>query len=289
MVHMPSHIWFRLGRYEDAALANVAALDADRAYAEKTDAPTPLGKLTYHGHDVSFGLGAAMLSGDADIALKLVGRFDRDFPAADASAAEWTAERAYAAFGRFAAPPAVLDAPDPGGAKPFLAAMRHYARGEAYLRLGQAKEVRAEATRISLPAGLFATPNQSQAVIVKIARLTLEGDADLLDHQPDAAVSAFSEAAGIQESSLGRSYDPPAWWYPVRRSLAAARLANGDAAGAEHEAATVLQTWKLDPVTLAIAASAERLLGRAEAARDEAAARAGWHGDPASLSAAARV
>ncbi len=289
MVHMPSHTWFRIGRYEDAALANVAALDADRAYAEKTDAPTPLGQLLYHAHDLSFGLGAALLSGDGDIALKLLGRFDRDFPGADASAAEATAARAYAAFGRFAAPQAVLDAPAPVGAKPFIAAMRHYARGESYLRLGQARDVRAEAARISLPSGLFNAPSPVQAAIVRIARLTLEGDADLLDHQPDAAIDAFTEAAKLQESSLGRFSDPPAWWYPVRRSLAAARLAKGDAAGAERETATVLRAWKLDPVTLAIAASAERTLGQSEAARDDAAARQGWHGDPATLSAVAKI
>ena len=290
MVHMPSHTWYRIGRYEDAALANVAALDADRAYAEKTDAPTPLGRLTYHSHDVSFGLGGAMMSGDADIALKLVGRFDRDFPAADAYGSEHTAAQAYAAFGRFAAPQAVLEAREPVGAKPFLVAMRHYARGEAYLRLGDITNVRAEAARISLsPAWFGGGPTPIDIAISKIARLTLEGDADLLERKPDAAIDAFTQAAAIQESQLTHFSDPPAWWYPVRRSLAAARLAKGDTAGAERETAAVLKTWKLDPVTLAIAASAERTLGQPEAARDEAAAKQGWHGDPAMLSAATRI
>jgi hypothetical protein len=268
----------------------VAALEADRTYAEKTDAPTPLGRVIYHAHDISFGLGAAMMSGDADIALKLVGQFDRDFPAADAYGSEHTAAQAYYAFGRFAAPQAVLDARDPVGAKPFLVAMRHYARGEAYLRLGDTKDVRMEAARISLPTSWFGGGSSPiDIAIAKIARLSLEGDAALVEHKPDAAIDAFAEAAKIQESSLGKYSDPPAWWYPVRRSLAAARLAKGDAAGAEREAATVLQTWKLDPVTLAIAASAERRLGQPEAARDEAAARQGWRGDPAVLSADARI
>jgi hypothetical protein len=168
--------------------------------------------------------------------------------------------------------------------------MRHYARGEAYLRLGDITNVRAEAARISLsPAWFGGGPTPIDIAISKIARLTLEGDADLLERKPDAAIDAFTQAAAIQESQLTHFSDPPAWWYPVRRSLAAARLAKGDAAGAERETAAVLKTWKLDPVTLAIAASAERTLGQPEAARDEAAAKQGWHGDPAMLSAATRI
>jgi hypothetical protein len=74
----------------------------------------------------------------------------------------------------------------------------------------------------------------------------------------------------------------------VRRSLAAALLAKGDAAGAEREADAVLQSWRLDPVTLAIRAGARRTLGRAgDAAADLVAARRGWRGDPAGLRAAA--
>jgi hypothetical protein len=49
----------------------------------------------------------------------------------------------------------------------------------------------------------------------------------------------------------------------------------------------VLQTWRLDPVTLAIRAQARQALGHADAATDLAAARHGWHGDAAELKAAA--
>ena len=201
MVHMPSHTWYRLGRYEDAATANVAALDADLAYAKNTDAPTPLGRLTYHFHDIQFGLGAAMLSGDRDIALKLVRQFDQDFPtpATYISRDEGAAAQTLAAFGRFAEPRAVLAEPDAAPAKPFLEAMRHYARGEAYLRLGQADQARAEAALLALPANIPAgAVSPLHATLIDIARLALQGDADLLVHQPDAAIDAFTKAASIQ-------------------------------------------------------------------------------------------
>jgi tetratricopeptide (TPR) repeat protein len=283
MVHMPSHTWYRLGRYEDAARANVAALDADLAYAEKTDTPTPLGRLTYHFHDIQFGLGAAMLSGDRAIALKLVRQFDQDFPtpATFISRDEGAAAQAFAAFGRFAPPQAVLAEPDTVSAKPYLEAMRHYARGEAYLRLGQADRAGAEAALVVAPAGGSVTA--LHATLTLIAQLTLQGDVDLLDHKTDAAVDAFTKAAAIQEARLVRNDDPPAWWYPVRRSLAAALLAKGNAAGTVRESTTVLQTWKLDPVTLAIRAQAERRLGQPGARQDQAEARSAWRGGAALL------
>jgi tetratricopeptide (TPR) repeat protein len=285
MVHMPSHIWFRLGRYEAAAQANVSALDADLAYAKSTDWPTPLGRITYHSHDIKFGLAAAMMSGDGSIAMKLVRQFDQDYPtpATYEPQAIGPAGETFAAFGRFAAPQAVLAAPDTVAVNPFLEAMRHYARGEAYLRLGQADRVRTEAALVVMPASAVATSRVVR--LTDIARLTLQGDAALLAHQPAAAVDPFTKAARIQEAFLVQDSDPPAWWYPVRRSLAAALLAEGDAAGAVREASTVLQSWKLDPVALTIRAEAERKLGRPNARQDEAAARSGWRGDIAQLRA----
>ena len=66
----------------------------------------------------------------------------------------------------------------------------------------------------------------------------------------------------------------------MRRSLAAALLARGDAAGAEREACTVLKSWKLDPVTLAIRSRAEESRHDSRATLDWNAAQKGWFGDP---------
>lgn len=287
LVHMPSHTYYRVGRYEDAALANVAALKADLTYAQETHSPTPLGRLMYHFHDLQFGLAAAMMSGDSRIGLRLIDQFNRDFPdpAQYDDPAEMTAGLVYAGFGRFGPARAVLSAPEPSAAKPFLGAMRHYARGEAFARLGDAAGVRAEAARLrtfresaaeSTWGGMFATT-------VRIARLVLLGRADRIAGTPGGAIAVFRLAADLQDKSFGQGGDPPRWWYPVRRSLAAALLAHGDAASAEHESSTVLRSWKLDPVTLAIRSRAEKSRNEARAGLDWAAARRGWFGDPGAL------
>lgn len=286
MVHMPSHIEYRLGRYEDAAQANLAALRVDRDYAAKTDFPGPLGALTYHFHDIAFGIAGAMMAGDSGAALQIVAEFNRDFPrpATYDPRAAMAARDVYAAFGRFAPPQDVLAAPDTVSGDPGLEAMRHYARGEAYLRLGRPADARAEAALVGAPRS--AAQGRSGTVL-QIARLTLVGDAALLERHPDEAIAAFRQAADLQDARLADSVDPPAWWCPVRRSLAAALLAKGDAAGAEREADAVLKTWRLDPVTLAIRADAEQALRQPAAAADLAAALSGWHGDARSLAAAA--
>ena len=284
LVHMPSHTYYRVGRYEDAALANVAALKADLTYARETHSPTPLGQLMYHFHDIQFGLAAAMLSGDRRTALQLVDQFNRDFPdpAAYDNHAEMAAGVVYAAFGRMASPDEVLSAPRAPSSEPFLTAMRHDARGEAFARLGNAAAVRAEADRL----GSFRQSRAESAwgdmfsTTASLANLVLIGRADRLAGDPRAAVAVLRKAADLQDRTFGQGGDPPRWWYPVRRSLAAALLASGDTAAAEREASTVLKSWKLDPVTLAIRSRAEASRNEPGAGADEAAARRGWFGDP---------
>ena len=81
--------------------------------------------------------------------------------------------------------------------------------------------------------------------------------------------------------------DPPAWWYPVRRSLAAALLAADRPIEALHEANAALKRRPLDPVTTMVRADAEEASGDAAgAASDRAAAKRNWHGDQALFAAA---
>ncbi len=64
LVHMPSHIFFRIGRYRDAVLANVAAVQADREYAAATGA-----RSDYAIHNVHYLWASAMWSGDSKTAV----------------------------------------------------------------------------------------------------------------------------------------------------------------------------------------------------------------------------
>jgi hypothetical protein len=266
LVHMPSHTWYWVGRYQDAADANLKAVEIGKANAKRLGMPEPEGVwgLPYHVHNVVFGLGGAMMAGDAKTAL-LLGRplVTRSQSQAEASPfGQMIAASGYYAMARFSEPGEVLALPEPK--LPYLKAAWHYARGEAQARRGDAAALLAEAAaipqRIATPKPkdppFAAVPEQ----MLTITRQVLQGRAAMLAGKPADALPHFQAAAAVQEAELfSRIADPPAFWYPVRRSVAEAKLAMGDAAGALQEAEASLKLRPRDP-------EAVRLRDRAKAA-----------------------
>jgi tetratricopeptide (TPR) repeat protein len=267
LVHMPSHTYYWVGRYEDAAKANMHAVEIGIENAKKLGLPAPDGVwgLPYHSHNVTFGLGGALQAGDPDIALRL-GRPLVKMSQGDAEAGPYRqmiAANGYYAMAMFADPKEVLALPRPK--LPFLEAAWHYARGEGYAKLGDVEAVRKEAAAIHGVTGELNKDDGSlQAqTMTYIARNVLVGRADMMDHRPKDAAQAFAEAAEHEEGEDFRSVsDPPAWPYPVRRDLALALREAGDLTGARREAAAALEFRKNDPGTLALIA---KLDGRSAA------------------------
>jgi tetratricopeptide (TPR) repeat protein len=268
LVHMPSHTYYWVGRYHDAALANVRAVELGVENAKRLGLPPPDGVwgLPYHAHNVTFGLGGALEAGDSDIALKL-GRPLVQRSQSDTEAQPYrqlVAANGYFAMARFADPAEVLALPKPK--LPFLQAAWHYARGEALARRNDAEGVRKEVLAIHGVTGELTKDDGSlQAqTLTYIARNVLIGRAAMLDRRPGEAAGAFAQAAELQESDDFSSVsDPPAWHYPVRRDLAAALLAMNDRAGARREAEAALKYRPKDPGTLALLST----LGVSSAAR----------------------
>jgi hypothetical protein len=262
LVHMPSHTYYWIGRYEDAAKTNMRAVELgiDNAKRLGMGAPDGVWGLPYHSHNVTFGLGGALEAGDADIALRL-GRplVERSRTNTQAGPyAQMIAANGYYALARFADPAEVLALPEPK--LPFLQAAWHYARGEAFARRNDPANVRREARAIhGITGDLDEDDGSAQAqAMTYIARNVLRGRADMLDGRSTDAAIDFAEAAELQESDAFASVaDPPAWYYPARRDLAAALLAAGDVAGARREAAAALKYRPRDPGTLALLATLE--------------------------------
>jgi tetratricopeptide (TPR) repeat protein len=284
LTHMPSHTYYIVGRYQDAVRANQAAITLDAANATRQGLGGDPWRLTYHSHNVQFATGAALMSGDGAAALaqaqatlehaaaaKTVGSFD-----------QFVVGTAYFAEGRFAAPEAVLALPEPAAERGYIRAMWRYARGEAAARKGDAAGVRRELAAIQTPTAdikALGAYGPQMGGMVDVAKLVLAGRAAMIEGKPAEAAKAFSTAAQIEDRVLGRLSDPPGWWYPVRRSYAAALLDEGKAEEAAAQARQTLKTWPADPVTLAILAQAERRLGDGKAADLHLAqARHAWHG-----------
>lgn len=289
LIHMPSHTFYWIGRYQDATDANVAAAKRalDDAKAAKLR-PEDIWKLDYHAHNVQFGVGGALIAGDARSALALAGPMLTEMLRSPVQSGYgiMAAGTAYAAEGRFADPAKVMALPDPGAKMPIVRAYWHYARGEALARQANAAGVRAEAMAIDVPALAAGADKSMRAArdMARIAKLVLAGRAAMLAQQPGEAVRFYAQATRIEESKIVTYYaDPPAWWYPVRRSLAAALFAAGRPADALRQADAAMKRRPNDPVTTALRGMILDKLGQP---RPVALANAQWHGDQAALTPA---
>lgn len=255
LVHMPSHTFYWVGRYQDAANTNMRAVELGIDNAKRLGLPPPDGVwgLPYHSHNVTFGLGGALEAGDADIALKL-GRplVVRSQARTDGSPfSQMIAANGYYALARFADPAEILALPEPK--LPILQAAWHYARGEAFSRRNDSTSVRKEAAAIhGITGDLSKDDGSLQAQTVTfIARNVLMGRAAMIEHHHEDAMIAFAQAAELQEANDFRLVaDPPAWYYPIRRDVAQALFARGDLAGARREAEAALKYRPKDPGTL---------------------------------------
>ena len=274
LVHMPSHTFFRVGRYRDAMMSNIAAVALDRQYDGKAFPPGGVPGMPLHGHNIHFGMGGALMAGGADEGLKLADWFltvFADIPA-DNLWRQITANDAYALYGRFGSQAQVEALKEPSAANPLQRVSWHYGRGEAASRRGDAAAVRAEvaAIRAIREAPAFATGPMAEERVsfTELFQRVLEGRAAMIEGNSEAAIAAFTRAAALQAEDGDEGGDPPAIWYPTRRSLAAAMLAGGDAAGAKAKVEELLKDWPNDPYSYFVLSQAEAALGHEQAASE---------------------
>ncbi len=258
LVHMPSHTFYWVGRYQDAATVNHRAVELGKDNAIRLGMTEPDGVwgLPYHAHNVIFGLGGALMAGDTKIGLEL-GR-----PLVDRSQGQEKAHpvmqllsaAGYFALARFDDPAAVLARPKPK--LPYLTAAWHYARGEVFAKQGDRAGLKAEIAALkAFPAADPKAESKAPDQMIQIVRLVLTGRLAMAEGRWADAQAAFRSAAEIEETPDFMQFaDPPAFWYPVRRDYAAALLAAGDKAGALRELDASLKLRPKDPVAMELRA-----------------------------------
>ncbi|WP_262691096.1 tetratricopeptide repeat protein [Kordiimonas aestuarii] len=228
LVHMPGHIYFRIGRYLDSLETNVKAVEVDEAYLKEVSGSN-LYRFGYYPHNVHFVLVSAQMAGDADVALEYADKLDALIPVQVVKEAEWIAPikaAPYFVYAQFGALDKVLDVADPGDDVPYLKAMWRYARGMAFAELGDARALE-EKTAIDGMADLEAIKASGipAATILKLASHTIEGKYQQALGNYDAAIDAFQTAVDAQDSMP--YMEPPFWYYATEQSLGAALYAAG--------------------------------------------------------------
>lgn len=238
LVHMPAHIYIRVGRYNDAIEANVHATHTDEAYMERQN-PHGLYPAAYYPHNYHFLALAATLAGRSAQALAAADktasttpvRLARTIPALEPYLHYRYLTRV--TFGRW---DELLAAPLPPPDLPFSRGMAQYARGvalaatgrfaEAQAALDSVKQIAAAGVTAYASAG-WTTPSSN----LQIAEHALAGEIAARQGKYDEAVTHFVAAQKIEDQQLYT--EPPDWYYPIRHSLGAVLLKAGKPAEAE--------------------------------------------------------
>lgn len=238
LVHMPSHIYARVGRYGDAADSNAQAVAADRAYLE--EAPPPSIYLLYYAHNLHFLAFASMMEGRYEPAMQAARELERDMPEEPlrqfAGLIEGIMPTTYHVMIRFGKWNDVLEEPLPPDYRLVSRAVHYYARGIALSALGRTDEARAEiaafeAAAGEIPGDWFIFNNRVDDVL-PIARAMLEGELAFREGRLDDAWSALRRGIEAEDRLI---YDePPAWMLPVRHAMGALLMSADKPAEAER-------------------------------------------------------
>jgi tetratricopeptide (TPR) repeat protein len=238
VLHMPSHIYQRIGRYADAIKSNQLAMAADRNYLAHPHAQG-MYPIMYTPHNIHFLWFAATVDGQSRLAIdsaqKVAATID-DKTLAEVPAAAIFRVVPYWAYARFAKWNEILQEPAPPAGNPFLKGGWHYARGLAFVATRQLDQAERELTALrdilkngSLDWTLMSV-NTARAVL-SIGPEVLAGEIANARGQFDSAIAHLDRAVRLEDDL---AYTEPAEWQsPPRLALGAILLEAGRPAEAE--------------------------------------------------------
>lgn len=238
LVHMPSHIYWRVGRYHDASEANVRAAKVDEDYIAQCNAQGFYPAL-YYPHNIHFLWAASSMEGRSAVAIEAARKVAANihleqieqFPTV-----EFFHTIPLLALIQFGKWQEVLAEPKPQEQLEFSNGIWRYARGVALARQGYfeaaLEEQKALQPLMQTEKILFLDGNDYPASsVLKIAALLLNGEINMARNDNAAAIVNFEEAVAEQDNLPYT--EPPFWYYPTRQSLGEALLKEGNSVLAE--------------------------------------------------------
>jgi tetratricopeptide (TPR) repeat protein len=241
LVHMPSHIYYRVGRYLDALSDNKTAVKVDEKYLADSNAPMGVYRLGYYPHNVHFVMASAQMAGDSQTVIAAADKLRELIPAEAArgiAMVQPVKAAPYFAHAQFSTPETILAVPDPGDAIPYVKAMWLYMRGIALAARHNFASAAAAADAIetlerTADFKLLKDSNIPAQEVLRIARTLILARVAQAKGDFRTAVVRFERAAALQDALPYT--EPPYWYYPIRQSLAAALLQAGRYAEAERQ------------------------------------------------------
>jgi tetratricopeptide (TPR) repeat protein len=290
LLHMPSHIYMRVGRHGDGIAANRHAIAADERLIQAAGAAaSPLFRYGYYPHDVHFLMVSAQMAGvknEALAAAEKLGAITSDEVSAQLAWVQAIKTASFAAHAQLSDAETILSLKSPGERFPFVKGFWHYARGVAQVQRGDAAQAKEEAKAIGTliakadMSGLEAQFLPAKSVLT-IAKLVIEARIAQFAKDYPTAEALLRQAAELQASLPYQ--EPPTWYYPVEQTLAAVLLQQGRAAEAAETFQAVLAKSRRNGWALWGLMQAQKAMGDAEFETTEAAFKQAWLGDTAML------
>lgn len=286
LVHMPSHIYYRVGRYLDALKDNKTAVEVDEKYLTEANAPMGVYRMGYYPHNVHFVMASAQMAGDGPTviaAAEKLGKLIPDEAARGIAMVQPVKAAPYFAHAQFSTPQAILALPDPGDAIPYVKGLWLYARGVAMASTRDFAGATAAADAIGKleresDFKLLKESNVPAQEVLRIARTVILARVAQAKGDKRAAVARFEEAAALQDKLPYT--EPPYWYYPIRQSLAAALLQAGRYGEAKQQFELALRKAPANAWSYYGLAQLHKARGETRAARQaEANLAKTWIGD----------
>lgn len=245
VVHMPAHIYVRVGQYDRAIASNVRSQEADRRFAEQWgDAPLPdigtypLSHRIHAAHAIDFIRYAATVQGNYAVAIDAANR-SAALVSGDAHdirngqkrlSGPWLVNKIFGRWDAF-----IGREPEQSGT-PYLDGMWAYCLGSAYVGTG---DLDAAQTQLDTLRGIAEAPNADEyrvgatpaSAVLALAALGLQGELEMARGNLDAAIAAFQAGVAIEDQN--NYTEPPDWAQPMRHYLGAALLEAGRPVEAE--------------------------------------------------------
>ena len=224
LVHMPAHIYWRVGRYHDASEANIRAAQVDEEYIAQCNAQGFYPAL-YYPHNIHFLWAASTMEGRSELeiesALK-VARYVGPEQIKQFPVVEFFHTVPLLSYVRFGKWKEILSYSAPEQDFKYSTGIYHYARGIAFSSLGRNEEALKELSYIK---PLIDTPEiknlvksgQPSAKLLEIADNLLLGQIEFNNGNYEASINSLKKAVSIQDELPYT--EPPFWYYPTRQSL----------------------------------------------------------------------
>jgi tetratricopeptide (TPR) repeat protein len=247
LVHMPAHIYARVGRWNDAAKSNRAAIIADANYRKMS--PNQGFYHIYMAHNHGFLSFGCMMQGRSEESIKaareMVAGVPQAFIESSAAVIDGYLPITMEALMRFGKWEQILREPKPDQRLLVCIAIWHCSRGVAYANLGKIGD--AERERELFRAAAAAVPkerkvgNSPSESVMKVATLVLDGEIAYKKGSVDEAVKKLREAVTVEDTL--QYNEPPDWMVPARHALGAILLTSGRAKEAEEVYRADLKQW----------------------------------------------